>query len=1178
MDDLLPVLITRLASQEELVAVMRAALSESVLELTLEEDPSTLDLHVLEAWAPGYATPLLVRAEPRGRPTERGWPLGLMPLNEEQADKLAELLGAGSLPRMASPPAQPAGSPSPPAVSPAPAPVALAPSIPPISGIVATLSSLPPAPDPADPLVARILGGKYQVTSLLGTGGMGRVYKGRHVQLERSVAIKVLDEAFRNDPRYAKHFHTEALAASRLDHPNVCRVFDFGEEPDGLLYIAMELLAGRELHDVLNDEGPLPLERIVDLGAQLCAALAAAHERGLVHRDVKADNVVLLRGIDDDGHETTFVKVCDFGLAMSAAHDGRPLLGFGGVCGTPEYMSPEHVRGERLDARADVYACGVLLYRMATGTLPFLDDDPREVLRRQVEEPPPPPSTVRRGLDPRLEAVILRAMSKDKERRYQSARELRSDLRALRAQAIPAAPPSSPGALAMPPPAPSTPGFVMVPSGALAAMGGRSSVSAMAAVRAAAPPVIESFEIEPQSSPRSIRVGSRHAPPLAARASSFAEFFVAFATATGSVTRDAARTSEPPDRARGRLGRSAQAMLENRGDVVLVRPGTPGAVDLEVLTAAGEHLPLRQLLAPSLHAVHGPAMAQTLARHGLFAVVLKEGLGADEATTLADVLSQPAFDPGWVAAQFPHVLLLGESERPSRTRPLQPVAEVALARLARELPAIAGLGNAYSTSRARIQLVTDIIRPVDATDAAQSVLDGTDALVASFAAIPELSGLDLAELVAAALPHGTCVAVATLFVADEGGGGSRAPTPRNVPAARLRAARGVALRLGRERTTEGDDVLRKMLRVGLVELAALPDELQRALFAEQRAVALAKDPEPLLATLDPMTDEARYVAELELLGPALRMLAQHGRVRSLGRVVGALNEQARCARWRAPAVARTLAHLADPELLLKIAVGALVAAADVQEAARAVLVAAGDAGAVALCRARAQTPNLDFGTRRRFVAMLAEMGPGAALGIAQTLGEITDPLALEDILRGVPDAQGSEVACDILARFLRHGAPAVRRAALGAFAACAGPRGRLALYGALDDGDAAVRLAAIVALGRVGITEPSVVQRIERLFNDGGEEVLVTAATALGRCTGDAHDAAAAALRRLLSPRTGMRAMLSRDADAADAPAVVEALAKSLLAIGGADGRRTVEERAGRSDGDVRRRLARLLT
>src|SRR5450432_703181 len=254
--------------------------------------------------------------------------------------------------------------------------------------------------DDAKATIGRTIAGKFEIESVIGQGAMGTVYKARQVALEKSVAIKVMHRSPRmvsggtppvgsdpssrspssEDEMFAARFLREAKAASRIDHPNSLRVIDFGEEPDGVLYMAMEFLDGRDLFTVIREDFPLSTPRIVTLMLQALAAIAVAHEMGVVHRDLKPENIMVMHGTDDEGHPKDVVKVCDFGIAkitarhtdLNQSQQGGPKLTTAGlVVGTPEYMSPEQGRGETLDARSDLYSIGVIMFQLMTGKLPF---------------------------------------------------------------------------------------------------------------------------------------------------------------------------------------------------------------------------------------------------------------------------------------------------------------------------------------------------------------------------------------------------------------------------------------------------------------------------------------------------------------------------------------------------------------------------------------------------------------------------------------------------------------------------------------------------------------------------------------------------------------------------------------------------------------------------------------
>ncbi|MDB5213005.1 MAG: Serine/threonine protein kinase PrkC, regulator of stationary phase, partial [Myxococcaceae bacterium] len=282
-------------------------------------------------------------------------------------------------------------------------------------------------------LVGRTIAGKYCLETIVGEGAMGAVYRARQTTLGTTLAIKVLHRQLAGEPMFAARFLREAQAASRVDHPSSMRVIDFGEEPDGLLYIAMEYVDGKTLAKIIEEASPLPVARIVDIACQALAALAVAHDLGVIHRDLKPENIMVLEGEDDEGRTHDIVKVCDFGVAKLLESGSRApsVTAQGVVVGTPEYMSPEQARGDALDARSDIYAMGVLLFHLMTGKVPFDSSTAFGTAFMHVNDEPTRPRLLNPGVDSRLEAICLKAMRKRPEDRFASARELRSELRAL---------------------------------------------------------------------------------------------------------------------------------------------------------------------------------------------------------------------------------------------------------------------------------------------------------------------------------------------------------------------------------------------------------------------------------------------------------------------------------------------------------------------------------------------------------------------------------------------------------------------------------------------------------------------------------------------------------------------------------------------------------------------------
>jgi serine/threonine-protein kinase len=306
----------------------------------------------------------------------------------------------------------------------------------------------------ADPTLGRTIAGKFAVQRRIGAGAMGVVYLAQQLALDKVVAIKVLHRELAVDPGFIARFRREARAASRLDHPNSIRVFDFGAEPDGLLYIAMEYVEGPDLFSVIHEHGPLPNATIVDLLSQVLSALAVAHDLGVFHRDLKPENIMIVRGKGEEGQPVDVVKVLDFGIAkiaetgvQPADQNARRHTTKGLVVGTPEYMSPEQARGDVLDGRSDLYSVGVILYELLTGRVPFEGDSPISTVLKHISDPPSPPSALSPNVDPQLEAICLKALAKAPSDRFQDAREMRLALRSVSSAAAPAVSTLEAGAL-----------------------------------------------------------------------------------------------------------------------------------------------------------------------------------------------------------------------------------------------------------------------------------------------------------------------------------------------------------------------------------------------------------------------------------------------------------------------------------------------------------------------------------------------------------------------------------------------------------------------------------------------------------------------------------------------------------------------------------------------------------
>ena len=263
-------------------------------------------------------------------------------------------------------------------------------------------------------MVANMLGNRYRLDKELGRGGMGVVYMGYDTQLDRPVALKFLGSLVDGSPEYKERFLREAKTAAKISHPNVIAIFDVSMQ-EGNTFIAMEFVEGPNLHKYMTSKGKLEPREAVNFIGQACLALQAIHEAGIVHRDIKPENILVAKG--------GLIKVMDFGLAKA---DDYRLTAANVVMGTPCYMSPEQVRGLEVDARSDIYAMGLVLYELLTGKTVFIDGD---VMHRQLSEVPPPPGTLVEGVPPLLDQIIMKAIAKRPDERFQTAKDFAAHLR-----------------------------------------------------------------------------------------------------------------------------------------------------------------------------------------------------------------------------------------------------------------------------------------------------------------------------------------------------------------------------------------------------------------------------------------------------------------------------------------------------------------------------------------------------------------------------------------------------------------------------------------------------------------------------------------------------------------------------------------------------------------------------
>ena len=414
MADELPVLIASLSKEEASLVEEAARLGRDV-RIPLKWSPVEAGPHMLEVYLPAKFTPLMFLAEPLeigDGAEDQECPLRVYPWEEEATQEVAPVLPEFEVPEV-----------------------------------------------PKDRFVGRSFArGRFEIIAPLGEGSIGAVYKARHTGLGILVALKVLHEAFQHDAEFGRRFHDEALALSQLDHPNLIHIQDFGQDPDEhLLYISMAFIEGDTLRGIQKKQPKKQFElpRIVNLMAQACAGLGHAHERGLIHRDVKPDNMMIVAATDDDGNRTEIVKVLDFGFAVPPKVSGEVAQR---LAGTPVYMSPEQCMGHELDGRSDLYAIGIMLFEMVTGTVPFLARDADSIRKLHVRQQAPRLSQYIPDVDPRLDRLVAKALSKRREDRQANLTELRTELRALLTKPAPvpvaARPPPPPSQDVAPPPPP----------------------------------------------------------------------------------------------------------------------------------------------------------------------------------------------------------------------------------------------------------------------------------------------------------------------------------------------------------------------------------------------------------------------------------------------------------------------------------------------------------------------------------------------------------------------------------------------------------------------------------------------------------------------------------------------------------------------------------------------------
>src|SRR5271165_7000409 len=281
-----------------------------------------------------------------------------------------------------------------------------------------------------DPLIGRVINDKFKVLSFLARGGMGKVYRAEQAPLGRICAIKVLNASYTGDhnPEFHKRFFLEASMTSKLTHPNTVTIFDYGKTDDDIYYMAMEYLEGHTLHRAIRQSGGFTEDRAAHIARQICRALREAHTLGIIHRDLKPANIYLV----EHGDEPDFVKVLDFGLVKNVSDTkGEELTQAGLFMGSPKYMAPEQISGDKVDARTDIYALGIIMYEMITGKVPFDRPNSVNILMAHVNEEAPPMRQMNPNINPSpaFEETILRCMAKDPDTRFRSMDEVLAALK-----------------------------------------------------------------------------------------------------------------------------------------------------------------------------------------------------------------------------------------------------------------------------------------------------------------------------------------------------------------------------------------------------------------------------------------------------------------------------------------------------------------------------------------------------------------------------------------------------------------------------------------------------------------------------------------------------------------------------------------------------------------------------
>ena len=976
-----------------------------------------------------------------------------------------------------------------------------------------------------DPLVGRkIAEGKYVIEVAIGSGAAGTVYKARHRELRRTVGIKVLHPHYQQDPHFMKSFRGEALAASQLDHPNVMRVLDFGQEPDALVYIVMEFLSGRTLQSLLDEERRLPPDRAVEIMIQTCAALSVAHDHGIIHRDIKPDNIMLVPSRNDEGGSFELVKVCDFGIAaLQKGEDASELAATENIiAGTPEYMSPEQARGDDIDARADVYAAGICLYELVTGRPPFLGENPAEILIKQVEEAPKPPSSMIKNLDPLLEEIILRAIQKDPAKRHQSARELRIELKEL----------IDPG--------------------------DRGN--------------------DDDDDERSI---VESVPSLDDPGSGFLGFFLLFSSAILRLGRFERGHPEAAT-AMKELLKATKSALRGRNELTFARRDSSKAIGFCIMTGNAEILDLRRVLGADFFGSHGVPLIELLVNKGIAALTLREGIADMEISYAIEMLLGPYGNEELRKELFSKPLksvsAIFVPDVVGRDRKLTWKVGLCLSRLVRDLKALSSVrGLSLKKMReTRDDLVKDVARLISKPDEIRSFLHNCDLLDESVANLRGFSAFHSVPLVVQHLHHEPCAETAMLLAAELD------RDPHNEETLSLLGT--FAARLVTERSIKADAAVTELHRRGIVRDEDLPRDLSETIRAATLADSMVRDPSRYLRMIDAIEEPEPYTRELITLEAAMAVLARRGEAVSLLAAMTVLMRhiQGNGGKHgpRQAQALRSMKTILDKTRLVPVANALFTGTPQQREAARNILMIAASAGAHALFTAREALA--DPAGRPIFVKVFRETeqaGWGLLTNILPRMEVQTeaDIALIEDLLRAMPDRPDQALG-EAVSKFLGH--PKLRAAALAAIAPLWGERAKKPLLDALEFAEEPARIVAVTELRRMRQVDEQVLGVIERLLTMKGsasEELRAASAAALAEVPPALRARTVALLVKSVEGKRGIVAMIRGEGNQDESAIVIESMGRSLLALDRNEGIRVIKARMHKADGILRARLAALL-